>query len=136
MKINNDVERIGDLTTTIAHKAVIIIRQEPTEIPAKINDISKEIQKMLKEVSDSLMEANAEKALTICATDRLVDEMYVETFRLILGFMIENKLSVKAGIELILSIKNFERIADHITNIAEDIVYVAKGESIKHKKEI
>ena len=91
---------------------------------------------MLKEVSDSLMEANAEKALTICATDRLVDEMYVETFRLILGFMIENKLSVKAGIELILSIKNFERIADHITNIAEDIVYVAKGESIKHKKEI
>lgn len=136
MKINNDVERIGDLTTTIAHKAGIITRQHPAEIPAKINEINKEIQKMLKGVTVSLMDVNPEKALTICVNDRSIDEMYVETFRQIMGFMMENKLNVKAGIELILSIKNLERIADHLTNIAEDIVYMAKGESIKHKKEI
>ncbi|MCX8094307.1 MAG: phosphate signaling complex protein PhoU [Candidatus Goldbacteria bacterium] len=133
MKINNDVERIGDLATTIAHKAKIIIKQGVVEIPMNITEIKKIIQNMFKDVTDALTEINPEKAMAICRIDKIIDEMYVETFRQILNLVIKNKMTVKAGIELILSIKYLERIADHITNIAEDIVYMAKGESIKHK---
>lgn len=136
MKINNDVERIGDLATTIAHKARIIIKQSPVDIPYNILEIYKIIEKMLKNVVNALTEMNSEIALEICKTDKTIDDLYVETFREIIELIIKSKLTVKAGIELILSIKYLERIADHITNIAEDIVYMAKGESIKHKKEL
>ncbi len=134
MKINNDVERIGDLATTIAHKAKIIIKEAPFDIPVNILQINKNIHQMLKDVTVSLTEISAEKAMEICRTDKSIDEMYVETFREIIDLVIKNKMTVKAGIELVLTIKYLERIADHITNIAEDIVYMAKGESIKHKK--
>ncbi len=135
MKINNDIERIGDLATTIAHKAKIIIKQAPIEIPGNISEIHKNIQNMLKDVITALIDIDSEKALEICKRDKSIDEMYVETFRQILDFIIKGDLSAKAGIELILTIKYLERIADHITNIAEDIYYLSKGESIKHKKE-
>ncbi len=135
MKINNDVERIGDLATTIAHKAKIIIKQGPVEIPQNIIEIKKIILNMLKEITEALTEINPDKAIEVCKKDKTIDEMYVETFRQIIDLILNGKLTVKAGIEMILSIKYLERIADHITNIAEDIVYMAKGESIKHKKE-
>lgn len=136
MKINNDVERIGDLATTIAHKAKIISKEAVVDVPENINEIYKIIKKMIINVTAALDEINAEKAKEICKIDKLIDEMYVETFRQIIDLIVKSKLSVKAGIELILSIKYLERIADHITNMAEDIVYMAKGESIKHKKDV
>jgi len=135
MKINNDVERIGDLATTIAHKAKIIMRQQPISIPQNIMKIYQDIKEMLKDVVNALVDINESKAKEICKRDKIIDEMYVETFRQIIDLIINGNLSVKAGIELILTIKYLERIADHITNIAEDVVYLASGESIKHKKE-
>ncbi len=135
MKINNDIERIGDLATTIAHKAKIIIKQTPVEVPKKILEIHKNIQNMLKDVIAALLDIDSEKAMEICKRDKSIDEMYVETFREIIDIIVKGDLSVKAGIELILTIKYMERIADHITNIAEDIYYLGRGESIKHKKE-
>lgn len=135
MKINNDVERIGDLATTIAHKTKIIIRHGVIEVPDNIFELKKIIQNMLKDVVKALTDFNSEKAIEICKTDRIIDKIYVETFRQIIDLIIKNKIAVKAGIELILIIKYLERIADHITNIAEDIVYMVKGESIKHKKD-
>lgn len=133
MKINNDVERIGDLATTVAHKAKIIIKQGTVEIPDNISEIKTIIQNMLKGVTEALTDVNPDKAIEICKADKSIDEMYVETFRQIVDLIIKGKMTVKAGIELILTIKYLERIADHITNIAEDIFYMAKGESIKHK---
>jgi arsenate reductase len=136
MKINNDVERIGDLATTIAHKAKIIMKHQPVEIPQNIIKIHNDIKEMLKDVINSLIEKNENKAKEICQRDKKIDELYVETFRQILDLIINGNLNVKAGIELILTIKYLERIADHITNIAEDVVYLVSGESIKHKKEL
>lgn len=135
MKINNDVERIGDLATTIAHKAKIIMKQQPVSIPERIMKIYKDIKEMLKDVVTALVQIDEKKSREICQRDKIIDEMYVDTFRQIMDLIIKGELSIKAGIELILTIKYLERIADHITNIAEDVVYLASGESIKHKKE-
>lgn len=134
MKINNDVERIGDLATTIAHKAKIIAKEAVIDVPENIDEIYKIIKKMIINITAALDEINSEKAKDTCKIDKLIDEMYVETFRQIIDLIVKSKVSVKAGIELILSTKYLERIADHLTNIAEDIVYMAEGELIKHKK--
>ncbi len=90
MKINNDIERIGDLATTIAHKAKIIIKQAPIEIPSNISEIHKNIQNMLKDVITALIDIDSEKAIEICKRDKSIDEMYVETFRQILDLIIKD----------------------------------------------
>lgn len=136
MKINNDIERIGDLATIIAHKTKIILRQHYIEIPETIKPLKDKIISMFKDAMISLIDMKYENAISICDKDKEIDEIYVNTFRNIQNYIIKNTQSIKSGIELILIIKFLERMADHITNIAEDIVYMVKGETIKHRNVI
>ncbi|HDQ26664.1 MAG TPA: phosphate signaling complex protein PhoU [bacterium] len=132
MKINNDLERIGDLATTIAHKSRILLKYPPLKPLIDIPRMADMVREMIKESVNALVERDSVKAMKIIEMDNEVDSLYVQVFREILTYMMENNENIKSGIELILIAKYIERMADHVTNIAEDIVYMIEGKTIKH----
>jgi phosphate transport system protein len=135
MKINSDLERIGDLAANIGHKTQILLKYPLLKPLIDIPKMGDLIRGMLKDSITALVEKNSELARNITTRDTLVDDLYVQVFREVLTHMMEDNENIKTGIELILVAKHLERMADHITNVAEDIVYMVEGKTIKHKFE-
>ncbi len=135
MKINNDLERVGDLAIHVARRSISLAKFRPIKPLIDIPDMTEKAMKMLKDAMAALVERDSEKAREICERDADIDRIYVQNFREVLTYMMEDKENIKAGIHLILSAKQIERMADHITNIAEDIVYLVEGKTIKHHME-
>lgn len=132
MKINSDLERIGDLAGNIAHKTRILIKYPLLKPLIDIPKMAEIVRSMLKDSISALISNNTELARKILIRDTDVDGLYVQIFREVLTFMMENSNNIKTGIELILIAKHIERMADHITNIDEDIVYMVDAKTIKH----
>jgi len=135
MKINSDLERIGDLAIHIAHRTKSISKLKPLKPLIDIPKMAEKTRGMLKDAMNALVDKNAELARAICERDSEIDGLYVQNFREILTYMMEDRENIKAGIHLILCSKQIERMADHVTNIAEDIVYLVEGKTIKHHME-
>jgi phosphate transport system protein len=135
MKINSDLERIGDLAGNIAHKAKILNKFPQLKPLIDIPKMAERVREMLKGAISALVDGNSEQARKICDRDTEIDGLYVQIFREVLTFMMEDSSNIKTGIELILVAKHLERMADHITNIAEDIVYMVDAKTIKHQFE-
>ena len=135
MKINNDLERIGDLAGNIAHKARILNKMPKLKPFIDIPKMADKIRGMLRETVTALVERNSELARKTCEADTEVDGLYVQVFREVLTYMMEDTSNIKTGIEIILIAKHLERMADHVTNIAEDIVYMVDAKTIKHNFE-
>ncbi len=135
MKINNDLERIGDLAGNIAHKARILNKMPKLKPFIDIPKMADKIRAMLREAVNALVERNSALARIICEADTEVDGLYVQVFREVLTYMMEDTNNIKTGIEIILIAKHLERMADHVTNIAEDIVYMVDAKTIKHNFE-
>jgi len=131
-KINNDLERIGDLGINMANSGIYLAKHPPLVLPAGIPKMAEEACRMLKEAMASIVNTDANTARNVCEQDRGIDELYVKVFRETLAYMMEDSGNIKRGIRLILIAKNIERVADHVTNIAEDIVYMLEGKTIKH----
>jgi phosphate transport system protein len=132
MKINSDLERIGDLAGNIAHKARILNKLPKLKPLIDIPKMADIIREMLKDVMKSLVDTNSELARKVCDRDNEIDGLYVQVFREVLTHMMADTQNIKTGIELILVAKHLERMADHITNVAEDIVYMVDAKTIKH----
>jgi|ERR1035437_885419 phosphate transport system protein len=132
MKINSDLERIGDLAGNIAHKTRILIKYPQLKPLIDIPKMAKIVRSMLKDSINALISNNTELARKILTRDTDVDGLYVQIFREVLTYMMENSNNIKTGIELILIAKHIERMADHVTNIDEDIVYMVDAKTIKH----
>jgi phosphate transport system protein len=135
MKINSDLERIGDLAANIGHKVQILIKYPQLKPLIDIPRMGELVRGMLKDGITALVDKNTDLARNITNRDQLVDELYVQVFREVLTHMMDDAENIKNGIELILIAKHLERMADHVTNIAEDIVYMVEGKTIKHKFE-
>jgi len=135
MKINSDLERIGDLAGNIAHKARILNKLPKLKPLIDIPKMADIIREMLKGVMTALVDMNSELARKICDRDSEIDGLYVQVFREVLTHMMADTKNIKTGIELILVAKHLERMADHITNVAEDIVYMVDAKTIKHQYE-
>ncbi|MGD0566091.1 MAG: phosphate signaling complex protein PhoU [Candidatus Goldiibacteriota bacterium] len=135
MKINSDLERIGDLAANIAHKTQILVKYPVLKPLIDIPKMGELVRGMLKDSITALVDKNSELARNITARDTMVDDLYVQVFREVLTHMMEDNENIKTGIELILIAKHLERMADHVTNVAEDIVYMVEGKTIKHKFE-
>ena len=135
MKINSDLERIGDLAIHIAHRAKSLSKLKPLKPLIDIPKMAENARAMLKQAMKALVEKDSDAARKVCDKDKDVDELYVQNFREVLTYMLEDKENIKAGIHLILSSKQIERMADHVTNIAEDVVYMVEGKTIKHNME-
>jgi phosphate transport system protein len=134
LKINNDLERIGDLAVNIAERAVFLATQEKIEIPEDINEMARKTQWMLKSSLDGLVNSDPSLARQVCAADDEVDEINRSMFTHIGKKMQVHIERLDCYIQLLSASRYLERVADHTTNIAEDVIYLVEGEIVRHRR--
>ena len=135
LKINNDLERIGDLAVNIAERAVFLATQPKINISSDLLDMAYNAQSMLKNSLDALIKHDAELAHKVCASDDIVDQMNRQMYLKVQEAIIKNPEQISSLIHLLSASRHLERIADHTTNIAEDVIYMVEGQIIRHKTE-
>ena len=134
VKMNNDLERIGDLAVNIAESARYLAKKPPITIPAEIPLMARKAQRMVKRSLDALVESDVEIANEVCEADAEVDSLLSDLYPRIAAEI--NKSPAEAGLWLRVVIigRSIERIADHATNIAEDVIYMVDGEISRHRR--
>jgi phosphate transport system protein len=132
MKINGDLERIGDSAVNIAQSVLQVNDQPPLKPYIDLPRMSQLVQDMVRQSLDAFVRKDAALATAVCKADDEVDGLYKQLFRELLTYMIEDPKTVSRALHLLLISRNLERIADHATNIAEDVVYYVDGRDIRH----
>ena len=135
LKINNDLERIGDLAVNIAERAAFLATQERINIPFDFSGMARKAKSMLKRSLDALMKMDALLAREVCASDDEVDAMNREMYMLVQEGIRNQPEHLEGLIHVLSASRHLERIADHATNIAEDVIYMIKGEIVRHRVE-
>ena len=132
LKITTDLERIGDMAVNIGER-VLELNEEPQLKPfIDIPQMADIAQRMLRQSLDAFVREDTELALKVCAEDDTIDALNNQLFRELLSDMAENPSTVTRAARLLFVSKYLERIADHATNIAEMVVFMVKGTSIRH----
>jgi len=135
MKINNDLERMGDSAVNIAQSVVQLNEQPPLKPYIDLPRMSSMAQQMVREALDAFVNRDADLARRVLSSDDEIDGLYKQIFRELLTFMIEDPKSVSRALHLLLIARNLERIADHATNISEDVIYYVEGRDVRHSME-
>jgi len=135
LKINNDLERIGDLAVNIAERAQFLATHEKVDIPFDFAGMAEKAQAMVKQSLDALVNLDAGSALAVCAADDEVDAMNRQMYLQVGEGMREHPDQVESLTHLLSVSRHLERIADHATNIAEDVIYMVRGEIVRHQAE-
>lgn len=134
LKITTDLERIGDMAVNICERA-LELNQEPQLKPyIDIPRMARVSQRMIRESLDAFVREDTDLALKVCKDDDEVDQLNVQIFRETLSFMLENAQTISRATKIASVSKYLERIADHATNIAEMVIFMVKGKSIRHMK--
>ena len=131
-KINNDLERMGDLAVNIAERTLDLLKEPLLKPLIDIPRMAELAQAMVKDSLDSFVKRDAQLARDICRRDDQVDQLNDQLFRELLTYMLQDQKSIERALGLILVGRHLERIADHATNIAEDAYYLVQGRTIKH----
>jgi phosphate transport system protein len=136
IKINYDLERIGDLAVNICERA-LELNQEPQLKPyIDLPKMAKIAQTMVKESLDAFVKEDVDLALKVAKDDELVDQLLDQIFRELLTYMMEDPRTISRATRLIFISKYLERIADHAVNIAELVIFMVKGKIIRHMKPV
>jgi phosphate transport system protein len=135
LKINNDLERIGDLAVNIAERARFLAVQPPVNVQLDFPAMADAVQKMVKNSLDALVNMNTGLACEVIEADDLVDNMNRDMYRLIQDAIAKNPGQLESLIHLLSTSRHLERIADQTTNIAEDVIYMTEGKIVRHKNE-
>jgi len=135
IKINNELERIGDLAVNIAERAAFLASQRKLDILFDFPGMAEKAQSMVKRSLDALVNMDSKLAWEVCASDDEVDAMNREMFIQVQNSMRKNMSRMECLIHLLSASRHLERIADHATNIAQDVVYMIEGEIVRHKAE-
>lgn len=132
LKVNNDLERIGDLAANIAEQGKYIARNGPSGTPYDLVGMATKVRKMLRDSLDALMDTDASIAQSVREADDEVDAMDRLMYPEVRAAIRETPEKMEGLIRLLRVSQNLERIADHATNIAEDVIYLARGEIVRH----
>jgi len=132
MGINKELERMGDLAVNVAERALYLIPRPDIRCGIDIKRMSDFAQKMVRESLDALVRADSQAARDICRQDDILDDMNRQALTTLADHMEKHPEDVKRAVHLLLITRHLERIGDLATNIAEDIVYMVEGKSIKH----
>lgn len=135
MKINNDLERIGDLAVNIAERAVFLATQPKPSISFDFVKMARAAQSMLKKSLDSLVNMNVAFAQEVCISDDHVDAMNREMYMKVQQAIRMYPDQIESLIHMLSVSRHLERIADHTTNIAEDVIYMIEGQIVRHRTE-
>jgi phosphate transport system protein len=131
-RINADLERIGDQAVNIAQSAQRVANHPRVKPYVDLPRMSHAAEEMVRDGLNSLVNKDVELARSVMLRDDTVDHLRDQVFRELLTYMMENSSVVFPAFELILVAKNLERIADHATNIAEDVIYIVAGRDVRH----
>ena len=135
LKINTDLERIGDLSTNIANEAVNLHGRPTLKPLVDIPRMAELCIGMLRDVFTAITEWDAERARGVIARDRDIDTLNIQVYRELFTYMAENAHNISQALGLIMVSKALERIGDHVTNIAERAIYYIEGIDIRHTDE-
>ncbi|MBN2707370.1 MAG: phosphate signaling complex protein PhoU [Deltaproteobacteria bacterium] len=133
LKVNNDLERVGDLAVNIAERAAYLSRKEMLAVTLDFPKMAAEVMKMLKAALDALTRQDTELARKVIAGDDLIDDYNRRMYTSLQHLMRENPSTIKRAMHLLSASRHLERIADLATNICEDLIYMVEGEVIRHR---
>ena len=139
-RVSTNLERIGDYSKNIAKRSHAVIAQPPIEdATASLRRMAREVELMLKDVLDAYIQRDLGLAEDVRERDLEIDQIYSALFREYLTFMMEDPRSITACMHLHFMAKNIERMGDHVTSIAEQVVYLVTGampEDIRPKQDV
>lgn len=133
MKVNNDLERVADLAVNIAQRALSLIEYPDFFVPETLGRMVTLATQMLSEAIDALVQLDTEAARRVCARDDEVDALNRKVIDEMLVLMQSRSDKVNAALHCFSATRHLERIADHATNIAEDVIYLVNGEITRHR---
>ena len=136
MKINADLERIGDQAVNVAESVLVLIPQPPLKPLIDIPRMAGIAEKMIRDALDAFVKKDAELARDVLRRDDEVDELKDQVFRELLTYMMADPGTIQRALSLILISRNLERIADHATNIAEDVIFIAEAKDVRHNVQV
>jgi phosphate transport system protein len=133
LKINTDLERMGDLAEDIAERALHLTGLPPVHVSAQLQRMTDLATMMVQQSLDAFVNLDARQARRVIRLDDEVDRLNAEIIADLIASMEETPATVEQGLSLFSAIRHLERIADHATNIAEDVVYLVEGEIVRHR---
>jgi phosphate transport system protein len=136
IKINGDLERMGDLAVNIVERALSLIHQPLVKPLIDIPQMAKLVESMVRRSLDSFVRRDADLAHAVLLSDDAVDELRDSTYRELISFMERDPSTVSRAVDLMFVARNLERIADHATNIAEDVLFLVRGVDVRHHAEV
>jgi phosphate transport system protein len=134
MKINTDMERIGDQAINITERAEVLLTVPPLKPLIDIPRMADIAQEMLKASLDAFVNGDDALALETIRRDDEVDQLKDQVFRELLTYMMADPSTIPRAMELILVSRHLERIGDHATNICEDVIFMVKGKDVRHQE--
>jgi len=135
LKINNDLERIADLSVNIAERAVYLSSRAKVELPFDLQNMAEKVRSMLKQSLDALVNRDGNLARQVCEADDAVDDLNREMYVCVEQAIKQDPDNLNSYIQLLSASRYLERMADHATNIAEDVIYLITGEIIRHSSD-
>ena len=132
LKITNDLERIGDLAVNLAQGAVTLREMPDARLPEELAPMAIAVRAMVSKSLGALIFRNVEMAMQVLESDDVVDQYRDRIFENLLAGMTQQATFVSPGLQFILATRHLERIADHATNIAEDIIFWVRGLDVRH----
>ncbi len=131
-KINSDLERVGDQAVNIAERVMDLIELPIVELPVDMGRMATAAGAMVRRSLESFVEAKAELAQAVLEMDHVVDRMRDEAFIMLVRKMNEQPQVTQQALDALLVARNLERVADHATNIAEDVIFWVRGFDVRH----
>lgn len=132
IKLNNDLERAGDLAANIAEHSLYLATHDPVAIPDALRTLSRKAAVMVKNALDAIVKTDASVARRVCAADDEVDDLNRLIFDEVEGRIRDCTDNLDSNIRILSISRQLERIGDHATNIAEDVIYMVEGQIIRH----
>lgn len=133
MEINRDLERIGDLSSDMAHSVLFLIERPQVKPYIDIPRMSSLVQAMIKDAVNAFVEQDCHLAKEVSLRDKTINALRDQIIRELLTFMSSDPATIERSFHLISLALDLERIGDHVTNICEDVVFMVQGEVIKHQ---
>jgi phosphate transport system protein len=134
LKISAELERIADYAANVAKRSIALNQVAPIRPVSAIPRMGQVVKEMIKDVLDSYVNADLDKAVRVWSRDEELDEMYSSLFRELLTYMMEDPRNITASTHLLFIAKNIERIGDHATNIAEMVYFLVKGVPLRETR--
>ncbi len=135
LKINNDLERISDLAVNIAERARYLVTRKRISVAFDFPEMAEKVQDMLRTSINALVRLDSKMAYGVCKSDDEVDALHREMYLIVQNHIMAHPEDMGEIMHYLSISRHLERIADHATNIAEDIIYMIKGEIVRHRVE-